>query len=170
MFFEPPKDLTTPLVDTVVVLFACLCSVLFLKCYDKHTSSKDTLPPLYMGSRCRAVVANLLGLSSDVHGKNKDGLTHLHFAVLDGRESDVRRIVGLGADVNAKNNDGWTPLHIASWKGHESLVRLLVELGADVYAKTNDGLMPLHIASEKGHEPVVHLLVELGASVYARTD
>jgi uncharacterized protein len=56
----------------------------------------------------------LLNAGADLHEKDMNGMTVIHWAALAGRAETVKLLVARGADVNAVDNFGYTPLLYAA--------------------------------------------------------
>ena len=140
--------------------------------------------PLQSAALCGELemVQVLLKYKADVHVRDSDGKTPLHFAsqgfnyggpnkalsLLD----IVRLLLEYCADVNAQRNDHSTPLHLVAQCGTAlgavSGIRVLLEHGADVNARKNDDSTPLHLATQNGTVQGMRVLLEHGADVNAR--
>jgi uncharacterized protein len=100
---------------------------------------------------------------------DKDGITGLMHAALNGYETITRLLLEHGADIHARDNDGRTPLMCAAFSGNEQIVRLLLDSGADIHAKDNNRRTVLMYAVVKGNEAIVRLLIEeYKADIYAK--
>jgi ankyrin repeat protein len=108
------------------------------------------------------VVRVLLEAGADKEVANKNGMTPLNNAALNGHEAVVVLLLEAGADKEAATRLGATPLYNAALKGHEAVVRLLLEAGAGKETANKNG-KTLKIAAENGHAAVVVLLLEAGA-------
>ena len=96
---------------------------------------------------------------ADVTVKDKDGITSLHWAAIEGYTEVAVLLIEQGADVNAKNRYGATPLRWAAGEGHTDVVKLLLEQGADVNINVGNKKQPLLFwAIEKGHDDIVGIL------------
>lgn len=111
------------------------------------------------------LIEALLNKGATLNGKDIDGRTLLHLAVIERNVWKIKDLIEKGADVSVQDNDGNTPLHLAARGGYESIVNLLLDKGADVNKKTYNGYTSLHWAVEKDHKDVVKHLIEKGADV-----
>ena len=103
---------------------------------------------------------------ADIHARDMDGLTPLHWLSDDRHfkgSSLLRLLLDHGADINAQSQGGQTVLHLAAMNGMLEVVRRLLEHGADVEVMDSDGKTPLQGALEGGHDEVGELLREYGA-------
>lgn len=93
------------------------------------------------------------------------GRTELHYAALEDRADDVRRLLAQGAEPSAADMMGFTPLHFAAQEQSVESARLLVEAGADATAKNRHGNSPLFTAtfSSRDDHTIVELLLGAGA-------
>lgn len=91
--------------------------------------------------------------------------TELHYAALEGRDSDVRALLASGADPNAADDQGFTPLHFAAQGYHVEAAKLLLDAGADVDSVNKFGNTPLWTAvfNCNGSGDLIDLLLGRGA-------
>ncbi|MHB9146849.1 MAG: ankyrin repeat domain-containing protein [Candidatus Amoebophilus sp.] len=107
----------------------------------------------------------------NLHTKDKEVNTALHWAVFRGDLEGVRHLLTRITNVNVKNKYGYTALHIAAYKGYEDIATLLIE--QIMYKRTNidvvdnEGNTPLHWAAQNGNIKIVALLLAKGAYVNA---
>jgi ankyrin repeat protein len=97
-----------------------------------------------------AVVQALLKGKSDVHEKDGDGMTALHWAVLAHHPEVVKVLLAGGADVNAVDRFGYTPLQYAATVdfGDAATVTPLLQAGADPNIKDKEGKTALAHAQD----------------------
>jgi hypothetical protein len=86
----------------------------------------------------------------NIHAKDQDGFTALHWAAWSGMPHSVAMLVKAGLDINEKEANGYTPLMLAAMRGDETVVKVLLQLGADTAAVNNDGKTAAQLADEKG--------------------
>lgn len=88
-----------------------------------------------------AVVQALLKGGADVHEKDQDKMTPLHWAAVDHRAEVAKALVAAGADVNAVDRFGYTPLLYAATLdfGDADTVTALLAAGADPRVKDKEG-------------------------------
>ncbi|OQR97472.1 serine/threonine-protein kinase TNNI3K-like [Achlya hypogyna] len=92
-------------------------------------SVTDAECPTYFG--LENIVRQLMAAGANVHHKNDNQWTPLHFAALNGHVESARHLIAAGADINAVTRYKSTPAHLASEWGYDAMVRLLLEAGAD---------------------------------------
>ncbi|HEV2491596.1 MAG TPA: ankyrin repeat domain-containing protein [Terriglobia bacterium] len=97
-----------------------------------------------------AVVQALLKGGADVHEKDRDKMTPLHWAAVDHRAEVAKALVAAGADVNAVDRFGYTPLLYAATIdfGDADTATALLGAGADPNVKDKEGKTAWAQASE----------------------
>jgi ankyrin repeat protein len=90
--------------------------------------------------------------------RQKEGMTALAYAALQGNTEIVRLLLSKGADANRADKYGQTPLMLAAWKGDLESVNLLLNRHADLTAIDNSGRTALVWAQIEGHADVEELL------------
>jgi hypothetical protein len=108
------------------------------------------------GADLEGMVA-LLRAGADIHARDGELHTALHYAASSGEEAVVRTLLEWGADVGAKDMWGYTPLHAGIWAGHANVSRLLIASGADVHAASARGT-PVELAARCGREDILQVL------------
>ena len=109
-------------------------------------------PGQFFDANREAVVEALLVAGADVHARDPEGWTALHFA---GR-ADVRAVellLARGADPLAGSSDGTSPLHQAAEHDNVDVARALIAAGADPTVRNHEGLTPADVA-RRHHEPL----------------
>jgi ankyrin repeat protein len=109
--------------------------------------SVDEVEAFYDDSRAR-VTRLLLGHRADVHRRDGNGWTALHYAVCAGRAA-VLLLLEAGADPNAAGADGWTLLHEAVQRINAGSVTALCRFGADRRAVDHQGRTPVELLAEE---------------------
>lgn len=114
----------------------------------------------------RALV--LLDGTRDVNHPEPDGMTPLHYAVLNNDVDVARALLRAGADVNARTRYEVSPLYLAAQNGSAAMTRLLLENGASANTLYREGETVLHTAARTGDPDTVAVLLDAGAAVDAR--
>ena len=138
---------------------------------DVNVRSADSkCTPLMTASEVNdlTVIKFLLEHGADVHLKDKNGLTSLHYAVIEVPDGliacDVLKcLLENGADINALTNYNSTPLMVASRSCDVNVIKFFLNHGSK-----NDG-RALHFACERAAQLDIMLcLIGNGADVNAR--
>lgn len=108
----------------------------------------------------------LLARGADVHLKDWQNNSVLHFAYEHEDTTVARILLDYGIDINAIDGYGGTALHRTAWYrcGAKSFAELLVQSKIDISAKMVNGKTALHCASEIGHSAIMVLLLASGAN------
>ena len=116
-------------------------------------------------------VVKLLAAGADVNGRDRDGMTPLMHAALEGSDELTRLLLAKGAVVNLKDTFGITALMQAAWAGHTQVVEMLIAQGADLNLQSvlevprlkKAGVSALMGASMNGNLEVVRILLDKDA-------
>ena len=101
------------------------------------------------------------------NGRDEEGWSVLHWAVIRNELEIVTALLAAGADPNARTKEGTTPMHTAAYAwDNPAVVRELLKAGAAVDARNEGGATPLHNAVSAGNAAT---LLKAGADVNART-
>ena len=101
----------------------------------------------------------MLERGADIHAKDKNDKTALHWAVRGDHKAVIALLVEKGVgDITTEDSHHYTPLGLALARGDQEMVAILL----------NDaGQTALHWAVRRGHKAVVALLVEKRADIAA---
>ena len=111
-----------------------------------------------------AVLKAVLALGPDLHQRDADGATALHYgAAGSGPRNAANTLLIAGADANAVDNDGLTPLMMAAMNGRNLHVNMLLLRGAKPDLTDRVGSTALLYAIGKNHFGAVQLLLKHGA-------
>lgn len=121
-----------------------------------------------LGEIERALV--LLDGTRDIDHPEPDGMTALHYAVLNDQADLARALLRAGADVNARTRYGVSPIYLAAQNGSSDMTRLLLQSGASPNEVYREGETVLHTAARTGSPDTVAVLLAAGATVDARED
>ncbi|HEY0962789.1 MAG TPA: ankyrin repeat domain-containing protein [Pseudomonadales bacterium] len=126
----------------------------------------DLLLAVKAGESNNALV--LLDGASDVNLPEADGMTALHYAVLNDDLAVVTALIGAGADIHAASRYGVTPVYLAAQNGSAPVLAVLLDAGADPNQLYREGETALMTAARTGDVDTVKLLLDNGAKVDER--
>lgn len=112
-------------------------------------------------------VRSLLLERADVHARQADGATALHWAVHWDDLDVVSLLLRAGADPNATNALGVTPLSLACTNASAAVATALLEAGARPNQALPSGETPLLTAARTGRPALVSVLLKHGADLQA---
>lgn len=113
--------------------------------------------------------AGPLGVGGQVTNlKNRNGMSALHWAVVDGDIAAVRMCLAQGDDIHAQDRDGRTPLFQSVADGNVAISSQLIQAGANVNEQDKKQETPLHFAARENQVEVAELLLKSGAQVDAQ--
>lgn len=96
------------------------------------------------------VLARSTGVKLDA--QNKEGLTPLMIAAIDGKTALAEFLILKGADVNARDNNDLTPLMYAAMNAKAAVAEELIYSGANVNMKDKNGFTALMYAITLGEK------------------
>lgn len=113
-------------------------------------------------------------------GMDEYGRTELHYAALDNKARQVRKLIRKGADVNALDDNGFSALHFAVQGNHKEIAEILLDAGAAVDVKDCYGNTPLMralhscYAAMANNQPdpgaIIRMLLKAGADPNAENN
>jgi uncharacterized protein len=113
----------------------------------------------------------LIANGANVTAANREGVTALQLASINGSAPMLQKLLKAGADPNTPLDQFQdTALMMAARTGKTDAVRVLLETGAKVnVAESWGGTTPLMWAAAERHAEAVKVLIDAGADVNART-
>jgi hypothetical protein len=98
-----------------------------------------------------AQVQAQLAAGAPLDGRDDQGRTALHWAVVAGDGEVVASLLAAGADVELTDASGRTALHNAAFWGFEDIARALVSAGASTDRTDDSDQTPADLARQQGH-------------------
>lgn len=126
------------------------------------------LEAVKIGDQARARV--LLDGADDINLGEADGMTALHYAVLNNQVNLASTLIRAGADANTRTRYGITPIYLAARNGSRAMTEILLNAGASANETFNEGETVLMTAARTGDVQTVKALLDAGAVVDARED
>ncbi len=152
---------------TMVLILPLLVLGWYHICHGKRHLESNLMEVARIGDYL--AVDTYLRKGTEVNCRDKDGLTPLIWAAIQGHEEVVKLLLERGADLEAKNHNGDTALMWASAMGHKDVVDFMLDRGANAdLGEPKSGVTALMAAAAKGHADVAQVLVEKGAAINAR--
>lgn len=105
--------------------------------------SKDAERAYYIDALLNAPGVN-------IHAKDEDGFTALHWAAWSGMPHSAAMLIKAGLDLNEQEGNGYTPLMLAAMRGNDTVVKMLLQLQADTNKVNAAGKTAADLAKEYG--------------------
>jgi uncharacterized protein len=131
-------------------------------------NARELLQAVKAAESARALV--LLDGARNVDQSEPDGMTPLHYAVLNNDVAVTQALLRAGANVNARTRYGVSPIYLAAQNGSAELTRLLLDNGASANEVYREGERVLHTAARTGNPETVAVLLDAGAEIDAREE
>ena len=165
---------TSELADAAMARNALTVRSLLQKKVDVNAPQVDGTTALHWAVRYDDLdTADLLIRSgARVSTANREGVTPLQLAAMNGSASMIDKLLKAGAEANAAlTPSGDTALMMAARTGTPEAITVLLEAGANVNAKESwGGTTALMWAASEQHTAAVKLLLDHGADVNARSN
>ena len=165
---------TSELADAAMARNALTVRSLLQKKADVNAPQVDGTTALHWAVRYDDLdTADLLIRSgARVSTANREGVTPLQLAAMNGSASMIDKLLKAGAEANAAlTPSGDTALMMAARTGTPDAITVLLEAGANVNAKESwGGTTALMWAASEQHTAAVKLLLDHGADVNARSN
>ena len=131
-------------------------------------SKKEGEELLHLASKNGQVylIKNLLRAKVDINALNAEGLSSLHWAVINGNIEVTKLLIEKGANIEIKDSGcGSSPLLFACQNGRTKIVKFLIEKGADINTKNSKGSNAIHFAAQSGKTEIVDFLLQNGLEI-----
>ena len=104
-----------------------------------------------------------------INAKNKEGITALHYSVINGNIEIFKLLKKFGANLEAVTNTGKNIMHIAAESNQPSMmIYLYLNEAQDISSVDENGSTPLHWACYYKAEECVNYLLHLKADINAQ--
>ncbi|GIY33491.1 hypothetical protein CEXT_536251 [Caerostris extrusa] len=131
---------------------------------DKIIKQKELYSALVKGDN--STITNCLRTGADLHGRDLNLWTALHFASKGPCLEVVKYVLSKNIDIGAKDVSGMNSLHVASYFGRADIVEFfLKDQNMSPNEETSDGMTPLDLAIGHDHKNVVETLLKNNASI-----
>ena len=108
-------------------------------------------------------------ISEFINAKNKEGITALHYSVINGNIAIFKLLKKYGANLEAVTNTGKNIMHIAAESNQPSMmIYLYLNEAQDISSVDENGSTPLHWACYYKAEECVNYLLYLNADINAQ--
>jgi len=108
-------------------------------------------------------------ISEFINEKNKEGITALHYSVINGNIAIFKLLKKYGANLEAVTNTGKNIMHIAAESNQPSMmIYLYLNEAQDISSVDENGSTPLHWACYYKAEECVNYLLYLNADINAQ--
>ncbi|GIX81417.1 ankyrin-3 [Caerostris darwini] len=131
---------------------------------DKIIKQKELFSALVKGDN--STITNCLRTGADLHGRDLNLWTALHFASKGPCLEVVKFVLSKNIDIGSKDVSGMNSLHVASCFGRADIVEFfLKDQNMSPNEETRDGMTPLDLAIRHDHKNVVEALLKNNASI-----
>ena len=93
-----------------------------------------------------------------INSQDKNGMTALQYAALEGTAYLQSLLIDKGADIQIRNNDGESVLHLAAKGGSLWLVKTLIEMGLPSSELSNKNMTAYDLAVENSNTEIMDFL------------
>ena len=158
------EDGRAPLLDAAIDSNRSDCIWMLLKLENDNIRTKKARNgwtslhrSCYVGSDPN-IVEWLIEQGTGTEVRARYGLTPLHVASMEGKDTLVGCLLSKGANVNARAITGDTPLHLAIANDKHKVIRLLLHNNVDCSLQTAAGETILHYAAQFGNTDLLKTL------------
>lgn len=141
------------------------------KSFKALASQFASKPDPFVSALCHAIihgdvqqVAGFLEQGANVNGRNEDGNTPLHCAIISDNEDALRLLLAAGANCKGSGWSGMPPLFQAASTGKLRVAKLLLDNGADINEQSTFSRQPYFVdVCGSGNLAGIELLLKNGA-------
>jgi ankyrin repeat protein len=102
----------------------------------------------------------LINHGTDIHLKDKNGQTALHFSAISGNISLFLRLIDKGLNIEERDKLGRQAIHLAALEGIDNLAFVIISITKNLSEGDNEGQTPLHLATfGLNYRIIRHLLI-----------
>jgi ankyrin repeat protein len=143
------SDEMTALVLAISWKHLTICKLLIAAGARVNAPDKSRhIPLINAACRDKVICKLLLEAKANIHGKNNNGCTALHYAVRQLSRGSSKMLIAAHADVNAQDNEKNTPLLTAAGFAGANQCALLLANGANPYSRNERDQTALMIATQ----------------------
>jgi len=112
------------------------------------------------------IIENKISAGYNINTKDRNGMSLLHFSVIDNNNKLFEYCISKGAAIDVVNREGETPLITAIQKDNYEMVCNLIKIGANVNVRTKSGYSPILISAMVGNNLIFKKLLQSGSNIY----
>ena len=162
----PALVLLSKAMKTAILL--CFVTLISMKVAAQSNQDMELLAAAKAGDGDTARL--LLDGADNINLGEADGMTALHYAVLNNDITLANALIRSGADIDVRTRYEITPIYLAAKNGSAVMTQALLDAGANANEVFNEGETVLMTAARTGDVDTVKVLLDAGAEVDARED
>ena len=102
----------------------------------------------------------MISYGTDIHLKDKNGQTALHYSAMSGNICLFLRLIDKGLDIEEKDRLGRQAIHLAALEGMDNLAFVIISITKNLSEGDVEGQSPLHLATfGLNYRIIRHLLI-----------
>lgn len=111
-------------------------------------------------------IKSLINSGVDINAKNDEGITALHYAIVEKCEYTIRLLLELRADCFATDNKGRTIMHTCIWKNTTKYFKLINHYNKEIINIPDAfGIRPINYAAFMGKKDLLIEMLDAGALI-----
>lgn len=150
------------------IVFICFVTLFSITVTAQNNQDVELLAAAKAGDGDTARL--LLDGADNINLSEADGMTALHYAVLNNDTALANALLRSGANIHARTRYEITPIYLAARNGSAGMTQALLDAGANANEVFNEGETVLMTAARTGDVDTVKVLLDAGAVVDARED